>query len=65
MNTQRNIMDEAAAVIDRYLECVEIKQEVEDFLVTHSSRRICRCPSCKNYMRTTEAWLRDMRAAAA
>ena len=56
-----NVLEEAAEVVDRCLELVEIKFEVQDFLNAHSSKRLCRCPSCKNYMRNTAAWLHDMR----
>ena len=58
---QLNVLAEASQVVERCLELVEIKYEVEDFLNAHSSKRICRCPSCKNSMRTTADWLREMR----
>ena len=58
-----NVLAEASDVVERCLELVEIKFEVQDFLSTHSSKRICRCPSCKNQMRTTATWLKEMRGA--
>jgi hypothetical protein len=56
-----DILEEASDVVERCLGLVEIKFEVQDYLTRNSSKRICRCPNCRNSMANARAWLRDMR----
>jgi hypothetical protein len=52
-----DIINEAAALVDNQLELLQALYLAKQTLADGSSRRVCRCGSCKSHRSITLAWL--------